>query len=200
MTTMIADPPTSTTWAWGSKQTAKQRSSCLEKEHWDKTRCSKTRLASRQKPRWDRIGVSAGVQLAILAFVLLLPLIFPQQLKTALHFQIVELARPVTENSGGPSAPPPKVLKVKAPEPVTRVVEPLKLEPQKPHIFITQPKAVVQPKVQPVEAKAPVLDAHFEAAKIDTATERPEAPQRRRKGEQFEHWQRGASYGGCPSE
>jgi TonB family protein len=54
------------------------------------------------------------------------------------------------------------------------VVEPVKLEPKKPHIFEI-PKAVV-PKVQKVEALAPEMQAHLEAAKIDTTTNGPKRP------------------------
>jgi TonB family protein len=129
------------------------------------------------KPRWSRIGVSAGVQLSLLIFCVLIPLIYPDQLKTALHFQNVELAAPLTEIPvAPPPPPPPKVVKAKTPPPTPKpeVVEPVKLDPKKPHIFEI-PKAVV-PKVQKVEALAPEMQAHLEAAKIDTANNGPKKP------------------------
>src|SRR6266550_5343594 len=54
-------------------------------------------LLPEAKSRWDRIGLSAGGQLAILAVLLLLPQIFPNEMNTALKYTYVELMQPVTE-------------------------------------------------------------------------------------------------------
>ncbi len=121
--------------------------------------------------------MSAVLQLCILTFCVLIPLIYPDQLKTALHFQNVEIAQPVTEiPTPPPPPPPPKVVKAKTPPPKPKpeVVEPVKLEPKKPHIFEI-PKAVV-PKAQKVEAMAPEMQAHLEAAKIDLESKGPKRP------------------------
>jgi TonB family protein len=126
------------------------------------------------KSRWDRIGISAGLQLSLLIFCLLIPLIYPDQLRTVLHFQMVNIAQPVTEIPVAPPPPPPPKVKTKPPEPKPAVVEPVKLDPKKPHIFEI-PKAV-QPKVHTVEALAPEMQAHLEAAKIDTQTAGPKRP------------------------
>src|SRR2546430_36383 len=77
-------------------------------------------LLPEAKPRWDRIGLSAGGQLAILAVLLLLPQIFPDQMNTALKYTYVELMQPVTEIPVAPEPepepppPPPKPPKIKA--------------------------------------------------------------------------------------
>jgi TonB family protein len=85
---------------------------------------------------------------------------------------IVQLAQPVIEI---PVAPPPPKVRAKTPPPTPKpVVEPLKLNPQQPHIFVTQ--KVVQPKIQKVEVKAPELAPVLEAAKIDTSTNQPKRP------------------------
>jgi len=63
---------------------------------------------------------------------------------------------------------------VTPPPPKPAVVEPPKLNPQQPHIFVT-PK-VVQPKVQVVEVKAPELAPKFEEAKIETNPNQPKRP------------------------
>jgi TonB family protein len=128
------------------------------------------------KPRWSRIGVSAGVQLSLLIFCVLIPLIYPDQLLTALNYRNVEIATPLTEIPVAPPPPPPaKVVKAKTPPPPKpAVVEPVKLDPKKPHIFEI-PKAVV-PKVQKVEALAPEMQAHLDAAKIDTTNNGPKKP------------------------
>ncbi|MGC2888078.1 MAG: energy transducer TonB [Candidatus Acidiferrum sp.] len=127
------------------------------------------------KPRWDRIGVSAAFQLSLLIFCVLIPLLYPEQLRTALRYQMVQIASPVTEVPvAPPPPPPPKAVRPKAPPPKPEVVEPVKLDPKKPHIFEI-PKAVV-PKVHKVEALAPEMQAHLEAAKIDTTIAQPKRP------------------------
>src|SRR6266403_1271226 len=64
-------------------------------------------LLPEAKPRWDRIGLSAGGQLTILAVLLLLPRIFPDEMNTALKYTYVELMQPVTEIPVAPEPPPP---------------------------------------------------------------------------------------------
>jgi TonB family protein len=178
MTTMIADSPRSSTRLGVGLDSDRRRQP--NADAW-KTAIGTKPIAARlallpdSKPRWSRIGVSAGVQLSLLIFCVLIPLIYPDQLKTALHFQNVELATPLTEIPTPPPPPPPaKVVKAKAPTPKPEVVEPVKLDPKKPHIFEI-PKAVV-PKVQKVEALAPEMQAHLEAAKIDTTNNGPKRP------------------------
>ena len=127
------------------------------------------------KPRWDRIGVSAGAQLAILIFVLMIPLIFPQKMKTALHYQIVELMQPVTEVPVAPPPPPPPKIKPKIePTPKPEVPEPVKLNPKQPHVFLTA--KAVQPKVQTIEAKPVELNPQFDQVKLDVQTKEPKRP------------------------
>jgi TonB family protein len=179
MTTMIADPPKSTTRLGVGLDTDRRR--LPNADAWKaaigtKPVAARLALLPDNKPRWDRIGLSAVLQLGLLIFCVLIPLIYPEQLKTALHFQMVQLATPLTEIPVAPPPPPPPVAKVKTPppQPKPEVVEPVKLDPKKPHIF-EAPKAVV-PKVQKVEALAPEMQAHLEAAKIDTATNGPKRP------------------------
>lgn len=177
MTIMIADPPRSKTRLGVGLDADRRR--LPNADAW-KTAIGSKPIAARlallpdPKPRWDRIGISAGLQLSLLIFCLLIPLIYPDQLRTALHFQMVNIAQPVTEIPVAPPPPPPPKVKVKAPEPKPAVVEPVKLDPKKPHIFEI-PKAV-QPKVHTVEALAPEMQAHLEAAKIDTQMAGPKRP------------------------
>src|SRR6202790_1699376 len=180
MTTMIADSPRSTTRLGVGFDADKRRQP--NADAW-KTAIGTKPIGARlallpdSKPRWSRIGVSAVAQLGLLIFCVLIPLIYPDQLKTALHFQNVEIAAPLTEIPvAPPPPPPPKVVRAKTPPPTPKpaVVEPVKLDPKKPHIFEI-PKAVV-PKVQKVEALAPEMQAHLEAAKIDTTNNGPKRP------------------------
>jgi TonB family protein len=177
MTIMIADPPKSKTRLGVGLDADRRR--LPNADAW-KTAIGTKPIAARlallpdPKPRWDRIGISAGLQLSLLIFCLLIPLIYPDQLRTVLHFQMVNIAQPVTEIPVAPPPPPPPKVRAKAPEPKPAVVEPVKLDPKKPHIFEI-PKAV-QPKVHTVEALAPEMQAHLEAAKIDTQTAGPKRP------------------------
>ena len=177
MTTMIADPPRKTSMGVGFDA---NRSRTANSEAWKKaigTKPVAARLAllPESKPRWDRIGVSAVGQLAILGFLLLIPLIFPQQMKTAIKFDIVELMQPVTEVPVAPTPPPPPKVKPKVVKEVKpEVPEPVKLNPKQPHVFLT-PK-VETPKVRTVEAKPIELNPTLDAVKLDMPSKEPKRP------------------------
>ena len=179
MTTMIADSPRSATRLGVGLDADRRRSP--NADAW-KTAIGTKPIAARlallpdTKPRWSRIGISAIFQLGILIFCVLIPLLYPDQLKTALHFQNVEIASPLTMVPVAPPPPPPaKILRAKTPPPPKpAIVEPVKLDPKKPHIFEI-PKAVV-PKVQKVEALAPEMQAHLEPAKVDITNNAPKRP------------------------
>ncbi len=182
MTTMIADPPPRTT-RLGVGLDANRRPAA-DREAWKRSIGTKpipARLALLPEPkrRWDRIGISAGVQIAIVIFCLLIPLVFPDKIKTALAFDIVEIAQPIVEIPVAPPPPPPPKMRARlTPKPPEPEPEPVKLNPKQQHIFM-QPKAIEPPKVRTVEAKAPELNPVLEAAKIDTT--RPNEPKRPRE-------------------
>ena len=176
MTTMIADPPPKLTRLGVGFDT--NRKAPQNREAWKQAIGSKpisARLALLPEPQrnWSRIGVSAGVQIGVFIFLLLIPLLYPDQMKTALHYTITELAQPVIEVPVAPPPPAPKIVKVKTPPP-TPVVEPPKLNPQQVHIFM-QPKAL-QPKSKPVEVKAPVMTQVFDAPKVEVNSNQPKRP------------------------
>lgn len=183
MTTMIAEPPRRTSLGVGFNA---NRGRSKNTEAWKQQIGSKpipARLAllPEQKPNWGRVGASAVLQMSILGFFVLVPLLYPEGMKTALHFYTsTPLAAPMTEIPVAPPPPPPA--KVKVPEPKAEVkpevpVEPPKLNPQQPHIFanLATPKTV-RPKVEKVEIKAPDMTPTFEAAKIDTKEAGPRRP------------------------
>ena len=177
MTTMIAEPPRRTTMGVGFE--ANRRRAPGDADAWKRTIGTKSvpaRLAVLPEPktRWDRIGLSAGAQLVVLLAILSIPLLYPDQMKTALQYTNIELATPMTMVPVAPPPPPPPKIKPKAPEPKPVVEEPVKLNPKQQHVFIT-PK-VIQPKVQKIEAKAPEMNPVFEAAKIEVAQAGPKRP------------------------
>src|SRR6267143_1360205 len=130
MTTMLADPPRKTTMGVGFEA---NRGRSGDPQAWKKaigTKPVSARLAllPEGKPRWDRIGLSAFGQLAILGFLLVIPLLFPQQMQTALHLRVTELMQPVTEIPVAPPPPPPPKVKPKVAPPEPKPApEPVKL-------------------------------------------------------------------------
>ncbi len=177
MTTMIADPPRKTTMGVGFQA---NRGRSGDPQAWKKaigTRPVAARLAllPDSEPRWDRIGLSAAGQLAIFGFLFVIPLLFPQQMKTALNFRVMELMQPVTEIPVAPPPQPPKIkAKVAPPEPKPVVPEPVKLNPKQTHVFLA-PKAEL-PKVKTLEVKPVELNPVFQQVKIDTPTNQPKRP------------------------
>src|SRR6267154_3426168 len=178
MTTMIADPPAKTT-RLGVGFDA-NRSTPPNREAWKQAIGNtpiSARLATLPEPKrnWNRIGLSAGIQIAAFIFLLMIPLLYPEKMPTALNFRITEIATPVIAIPVAPPPPAPKIVKVKATPVPDPVVEPPKLNPKQVHIFM-QPKAVIQPKAQPVEVKAPVMTQVLDAPKVDIKTNDPKRP------------------------
>jgi TonB family protein len=174
---MILDPPKKSTMGVGLDSSL--RSSLGPEPAWKKSIGTKpipARLAVLPDgdSRAKRVGVSAIVQLSILVFLLVIPVIFPEQMSTALKFVNYEVAMPITMVPVAPPPPPPKIVKVNTPPPQP-VVEPV-LSPKQPHIFVPPKLVQPQPKVQTVENKAPDMNPVFETAKIDNQTNQPKRP------------------------
>ena len=123
--------------------------------------------------RWDRIGVSAILQISLLIFFVALPVFFPERL-SALKYSVVPLTMPVTEIPVAPPPPPPPKVRAKAPEP--KPIEQPKLSPKQPHIFVQQ--KAFQPQIKQLEVKAPELVKTnvFEEAKLNTPINGPKRP------------------------
>jgi TonB family protein len=174
---MISDPPMSKTRLGVGFDSS--RRSASEAQAWKKnigTKPIPARLAllPEGESRMKRVGVSAILQIALVGFIFIIPLVFPQQIKTQLSFLKTDVLMPTTEIPVAPPPPPPKIERVKTPPPTPQpVVEPV-LSPKQPHIFVT-PK-VIQPKLKSVDAKAPELNPVFETAKVDTV--QPNQPKR----------------------
>jgi TonB family protein len=182
MTTMIADAPKRGTMGVGFNA---NRSRSSNPEAWKQhmgTRPVPARLAllPESKPRWDRLGVSAVVQLAAVIFFLLVPLLYPEKMKTGLHYINVEIAQPLTEIPVAPPpapAPTPKVKPVVPKvEPKVAAVETPILNPKQPHIFQNLAPKTVQPKVEKVDTKVPDMTPVFEAPTIETKENGPKRP------------------------
>lgn len=172
---MIADPPTSGTRLGVGFDAGRART---RNEAW------KTSIGNRQVParfellpdgdkRWDRIGVSAILQILAVTFFVVLPIFFPERI-AALKYQVTPLEWKVTEIPVAPPPPaPPKVARVKTPDP--QPIEQPKLNPKQPHIFVQQ--KVFQPQIRQLDVKAPELvkENVFEA-KLNTPINGPKRP------------------------
>ena len=122
--------------------------------------------------RWDRIGLSAILQVSLVTFFVVMPIFFPERL-SALRYSVVPLTMPVTEIPVAPPPPPPPKVRAKAPEP--KPIEQPKLNPKQPHIFV--PQKAFQPQIKQLDLKAPELvkETVFEA-KLNTPIEGPKRP------------------------
>ena len=182
MTTMTADPPRNRSLGVGFDSS---RNRGGNPEAWKQhigTKQVPARLAllPDAKPNWHRVGLSAVVQLSILTFFILIPVLYPEQMKTAIKYSFTAIEQPVTMVPVAPPPPPPPKVKVAAPKvetPPPTPVEAPKLNPQQPHIFanLATPKTI-QPKVEKVEIKDPDLTPKFEEAKIDVKENGPKRP------------------------
>jgi len=155
-------------------------------------------LLPEAKPRWNRVGLSAGVQLTIFGLALLSPMMFPETMRTALTFDVVELAQPKIEVPVPPEAakvrtppqpPKPKLApKVpKAPDLKLEVPElpPLvpQLAPQRPHVFLNLKPVVpnVAPKARSTDSPAPELKQDLKLPEIVVSSNGPKAPKEEAK-------------------
>ena len=182
MTTMIADQPRKTSLGVGFDATRGRGASTPAWKQNIGTRPVPARLAllPEGKSRWGRVWISAGLQMCIVVGLILVPLLYPEAMKTSVkYYNFTAIAQPVTEIPVAPPPPPPPPPKapklpkveVKAPDP-----EPVKLNPQQPHIFtnLVAPK-VVQPKVEKTE-KLPEMNQTFESAKMENNEKGPKRP------------------------
>lgn len=179
MTTMIVEPPRRTTMGVGFQA---NRGRAGDPQAWRKaigTRPVAARLALLPEPkkRWDRIGISAAGQIGFIGFLLLLPLIFPEQMKTALNLRPREIAQPITLIPVAPPPPPaPEIKKVLAkPKPIKPPPEPPKLNPRQEHVFLTA--KAIQPEMKKVDVKPVELNPQLDQAKaLDIQTKQPKRP------------------------
>jgi len=167
MTTVMVEAPRETTMGIGFQA---HLGPSGDPQAWKKAigrRPVEARLAllPEAKSRWDRIGVSAVGQVALLIYLLLIPVIYPQRMKTVLNYQVVGLIEPVTEVPVAPVLPKVKPKVLVEPKPV-------KLNPMHPHVFM--PAKAVLPKPKTVELKPVELNPQFDQVKLD----QPKMPKR----------------------
>jgi len=126
------------------------------------------------KTRFGAMGLSATFQVGLLAFILIIPLVFPQKLIPKLVFEVMPLATPPTEvpmppkqpavrPKPLPTPPPQEVAETPLPAPQPKIVAPRNLAPK------------VQPKVSAV-VEAPKFEAPAVSPRIDMNVPQPPRP------------------------
>jgi hypothetical protein len=118
MTTMIVETPSKRSLGVGFNS---NRNRAGNPEAWKQqigTKQIPARLAllPDAKPNWERVGISAGVQISILLFLILIPVLYPEQMKTAIQYSYTAIAQPITEIPVAPPPPPPPKPKAVAPK------------------------------------------------------------------------------------
>src|SRR6266403_2374996 len=174
MTLMIADPPTSGMRLGVGFDAGRART---RTEAWKTTIGTKPvparfALLPEGKKRWNRMGLSAVLQISLVTFFVVMPIFFPERIDQ-LKYSVVPLFMPVSEVPVAPPPPPPPKIRVKAVEP--KPIEQPKLNPKQPHIFVQQ--KAFQPNVKQLDVKAPEITTQpvFEA-KLNTPTNGPKRP------------------------
>src|SRR6266851_1039504 len=108
-------------------------------------------LLPETKPKMSALGTSVIIQIILVAFVVTLPLLFPQQMIPKAMFMVTSIAGPPLDIPVPPKPKPPappKVAKVQPPPPP-------KIEAPKPDVvkYFAPPK-IQAPKVKPREVAA----------------------------------------------
>lgn len=145
----------------------------------------------------NRLGWSAFGQLAFLGLLLLGPTLFPQQMQTALKFDVVPLMQPIThiniDVTPKPEPPPPPKAKPKVPPPQPKPivpkpkqaeVEPPELNPRQPHVFLVLKPEI--PKARKVDEKPVDLKPVIQAMEIVLTSKQPKRPKEELKAPNFQ--------------
>ena len=179
MTTIIADPPTNRSLGvgFGSSRNRPGNPEAWKQHIGNKQVPARLALLPDAKPNWQRMGFSAILQVTILGFLILIPVLYPEQMKTAIQYSYTAIAQPVTEIPVAPPPPPPPKIKAVVPKVEPTPVTPPVLNPKQPHIFADLSKVKpVEHKIEKVEVKEPDMTQKFEPAKIDVKENGPKRP------------------------
>lgn len=128
-------------------------------------------LLPETKPRMSALGTSVVVQICLVAFVVTLPLLFPQQMVPHMMYMVTDLAGPPLDIPTPPKPkppPPPKMARVQPPPP------PVVQTPPKPDIAKIFAPRIEAPKPKPrqVVAELPKVNDTFQPLnlKVDNSS------------------------------
>jgi len=133
-------------------------------------------LLPETKPRMSALGTSVIIQICLVAFVVTLPLLFPQQMIPRAMYMVTDLAGPPLDIPEPPKPKPPeppKVAKVKPPPPPVE-----KPAPPKPDIAKFFAPKIEAPKVKPrqVVAEIPKVNDTFQPLNLKVDNSQPARP------------------------
>jgi len=130
-------------------------------------------LLPNTKPRMSALGTSLVIQIAVAAFLVIVPLLFPERMIPRAIYMVTEIAGPPLDIPAPPPPKPPASPKVKV-QPPPPPVEPPKVNVAK----FFAPPAIVAPKPKPrqVEAELPKVNDTFQPVKMELATNQPARP------------------------
>jgi len=134
-------------------------------------------LLPETKPKLSAMGTSVIVQIILVAFVVTLPLLFPQQMMPKAMFMVTSIAGPPLDIPEPPKPKPPeppKMAKLKPPPPPVE-----KIEPPKPDVvkFLAPPKIQApKPKPREVVAELPKVNDTFQPLNLKVETAQPARP------------------------
>src|ERR1700722_3034021 len=133
-------------------------------------------LLPETKPKASALGTSVIVQICLVAFVVTLPLLFPQQMVPHMMYMVTDIAGPPLDVPAPPKPPkppaPPKIAKVQPPPP------PVVQTPPKPNIakFFAPKIEAPKPKPRQVEAELPKVNDTFQPLNLKVDTAQPAKP------------------------
>jgi TonB family protein len=133
-------------------------------------------LLPETKPRMSALGTSLIVQICLVAFVVTLPLLFPQRLMPRAMYMVTDLAGPPLEIPEPPKPKPPappKVAKVQPPPPPVERTTPPKMDVAK---FFAPKIVAPKPKPRQIEAELPKVNDTFQPATLKVDNSQPARP------------------------
>ena len=131
-------------------------------------------LLPNTKPRMGALGTSLIIQICLAAFVVMIPLLFPQQMIPRAMYMVTEIAGPPLDIPEPPKPKPPappKVAKVQPPPPVEQPVPKVNVAK-----FFAPRIVAPKPKPRQVEADLPKVNDTFQPLKLEVANNQPARP------------------------
>lgn len=131
-------------------------------------------LLPNTKPRMGALGTSLLIQICLAAFVVSIPLLFPQQMIPRAMYMVTEIAGPPLDIPEPPKPKPP------APPKAAKVQPPPPIEQPAPKVNVAKLFAprieAPKPKPRQIEAELPKVNETFQPLKLEMAANQPARP------------------------
>jgi TonB family protein len=131
-------------------------------------------LLPNTKPRMGALGASLVIEIAVAAFLVSVPLLFPQQLMPKAMYMVTEIAGPPLDIPTPPPPKPPPAPKMKVQPPPPPVEQPA----PKPNVvkFFAPKIEAPKPKPRDMQAELPKVNDTFQPVKMEMASNQPPRP------------------------